>query len=963
MKSIQFSRLSLLPFAVGTVLVGIAVGVSQLPAESLPGAAQQPPPGPPVASRVRQRFDDGWRFILDESAPAGLGKAVDNWQWKPAGEVKRGDNGVTTIPADIDSGDWQSAKIGQNVFGQGAGRYAWYRVELGGDNDIPAGLPRLLRFEAVDDNAVIFLNGKLLLLHSGWNEPFEVPLDDAWKTGGPNSLVVLVENTAGGGGIAGLVSMGTRRPETTPDAVKPDFNDAPWRKVHLPHDYVVEGTFDSGADTGHGSLPVTQGWYRKTFTLPTSYRGKSLWIDFDGIYRKSTVYLNGVKLGENPSGYIGSQYDITKAANFGGKNVLAVHVDPRQAEGWWYEGGGIYRHVWLNVTDPVHVAPWGTFVRSEVRGAEGATNPDADVRIETTIINDSATAQNGVVISRVIGPDRKTVATVRTEQVLPAGQSTVVNQSAAVATALLWSVESPRLYRVETTISRAGRVVDSSSTPFGIRTIRFDANKGFFLNGKSVKIKGTCNHQDHAGVGIAVPDSLQYWRIRKLKEMGSNAYRCSHNPPAPEILDACDKLGMLVMDEARHLGDTTLAKTPRGAKAEDLSELKALIRRDRNHPSVIMWSMANEEFALQGTDEGARLYEAMEKVTKSLDPTRPVTTAQNAGFGEGFTKVHDLQGFNYNIRVYDDLHKRFPELPMYGSETASAVSTRGEYINDKEKGYVSAYDVNAPPWGATAEAAWTPIAQREWRAGAFVWTGFDYKGEPTPYGWPCINSHFGILDIAGFPKDTFWYYQAWWGDKPVAHLLPHWNWAGKEGQEISVWCHSNAEQLELFLNNKSLGTKTMPRYGHLEWKVPYAPGTLEVRGTTGGKIVATDRVETTGAPVALRLKTTRKKLFADGEDMTLVEVSVVDAEGRVVPEVDNTVSFAVTGAGEIGGVGNGDPSSHEPDKASQRKAFHGLCMVLVRAGDKPGKIQLRATAPGLKPAVLPLETAKQGDAF
>jgi beta-galactosidase len=905
-------------------------------------------------SRVRLRFDDGWRFLRDVEQPSpadGL-----RWSWRPASGVTLD---ATALPPDLEKGEWQPTERGQDVF-RGRRGFVWYRAELGAK---PAPPGAVLHFESVDDNAVVFLNGVRLTRHEGWNEPFDAPSGTAWKPGGPNVLILLVENTDGPGGISGAVTVEAPEAAALPREAAPGFDDSAWRTVHLPHDYVVEGKFDPKADTSHGSLPTPPAWYRKSFRLPKSYRGKSVWIDFDGVFRNSTVWLNGQRLGTHPSGYIGFRYDIGAVARFGEENVLAVRVDPRRPEGWWYEGGGIYRHVWLNAADPLHVAPWGIFTRVQSMEGEGREHPRVVMRIETEVANETSRDESCLVISRLIAPDGTEAVTQASPFSVPARSRATLVQTPAVASAELWSVENPQLYRLETTVARWDgvhrRPADRVDTNFGIRSIRFDPDRGFFLNGKPVKLKGTCNHQDHAGVGVAVPDSLFEWRIRKLKEMGSNAYRCSHNPPAPELLDACDRLGMLVMDETRHLGDATTPKTPSGAKATDLSELKSMLLRDRNHPSIIMWSMFNEE-PLQGTDEGGRLFAAMRDVTLRLDPTRPVTGAMNFGWGGAVTAQTMLQGVNYSPQVYDDLHRRFPAIPVYGSETGSTVSTRGIYANDPLRGYVSAYDANYPPWAGTAEGIWKPIAERPWMAGAFVWTGFDYKGEPTPYGWPCVNSHFGILDICGFPKDNFYYYQAWWGDKPVVHLLPHWSWPGKEGQPIAVWCHSNAERVELFLNGHSLGAKEMPRYGHLEWQVPYAPGALEAKGYRAGQVIATDRVETTGAPASLRLQTDRTTLLADAEDVALVEVEVIDARGRVVPTAGNRVEFTVQGRGRIAGVGNGDPSSHEPDQAPARSAFNGRCMVLVGATDRPGSIVLAAASSGLASATLKLRSVRSG---
>jgi beta-galactosidase len=893
-----------------------------------------------ASPRIRIRFDDNWRFRRD--ALPNPTDANFKWTWKQADKASLD---LQSLPDDLDKGDWRATRVGRDVF-RGRLGFAWYRAELGSGAKPPT---LAIHFEQVDDNALVFLNGHRLMKHEGWSEPFDVPAGGAWNAAGPNALVVLVQNTDGPGGITGPVLLDTPKPETALDEIQPSYNDKAWRIVHLPHDYVVEGTFTPTADASHGSLPVTTAWYRKAFTLPATYKSKSVWIDFDGIYRKSTVYLNGHKLGTWPSGYAGFRYGINRYANFGGRNLLAVRVDPRQQEGWWYEGGGIYRHVWLNAADTVHVRPWGTYVRTDVPSFQ-----QADVRAQTTIDNTRPTDARVVVVTRILGPNGLPIATNRTTVNVPANGHLDVPDTIHVAKPTLWSIESPRLYALDTTLMLGGAAIDHVQTSFGIRSFYYDANLGFFLNGKRVELKGTCNHQDHAGVGIAMPDGLLEWRVARLKEMGSNAYRCSHNPPTSELLDACDRLGMVVMDETRHLGDTQNPKTSSGTGTSDLSELRSLILRDRNHPSVIMWSLFNEE-GLQGTPEGAAIFTVMRNAVRALDTTRPCTGAMNGGWGQGVTLVQDIQGFNYGIGGYDRMHTTFPQLPMYGSETASTVTTRGIYANDAKLGYVGAYDIQyrGVGWGANAEDSWSAIAKRPWMAGEFVWTGFDYKGEPTPYGWPCINSHFGIMDICGFPKDNFFYYQAWWGNKPVVHVLPHWNWRGKEGQPIDVWVYSNCPTVELSLNGKSLGMKPMPAYGHIEWKVPYQAGSLTAKGYGAAKqVLVTDEVDTAGAPAAIRLRTTRKFLLADEEDLAPIEVEIVDAKGRVVPTADNQVQFSVTGPGAVVGVGNGDPSSHEPDKATQRHAFNGLCMALLGGSKRPGAVTVHASSPGLQSASL-----------
>jgi len=912
-----------------------------------------------VASPVRQRFrmDADWRFSLDTGDNSVLhGVSIDNWVWI-ADAAAPGDADKMAAPdLDTSGGGWAKVSVGTDVF-HGRIGFAWYRtvlpaLKIPNSRDCAA-----LRFASVDDNATVYLNGKRLLHHEGWSDPFEVYLDKAWNPEGPNTLAVLVENTDGAGGIMGPVTLSiARKPDgaSVPPQAKMDFKDHAWKVVHLPNDYVVESPFSRTADTSHGFHIVQPAWYRKTFTLPASFRGKTLALQFDGIYRDAKIWLNGRFLGEHKSGYIGVRYDITRIARIGGRNVLAVHVDPRQFEGWWYEGGGIYRHVWLDVENPLHVAHWGTFVISKVSG-DVSRPGSANLTIRTTLVNKSSRTQSCVLASLVKDPCGVTVAKAVSGIRIKPGQSIETTQRTVVNRPMLWSLSKRNLYHLVSLVSCDGVLKDDYRTTFGIRTIKFDPNLGFFLNGKHVKIKGTCNHQDFAGVGIALTDHILDWRIAKLKSMGSNGYRCSHNPVATELLNACDKQGMLVMDENRHLGDTYSPKSSPNTPYSDLQDLKDMILRDRNHPSIIMWSICNEE-PLQGTEIGARIAEAMKKVIDKLDGTRPVTAAMNGGHGKGMTQVLDLQGYNYDPSGYAWFHRNFPNIPLFGSETGSTVSDRGVYANDPAKGYVSAYDVNTPPWAQTAENAWRPVAEAPYVAGSFCWTGFDYRGEPTPYGWPCINSHFGIMDMCGFPKDNFYYYLAWWGKKPLVHILPHWNWQGEEGRDIDVWCYSNCDRVELFLNGKSLGAQAMPKYGHVHWEVPYEPGKLVAKGYDNGRLAATDVVETTGPAAAIKLSPDRTKFEADGENDALVTVSITDSKGRVVPTANNMVTFQVYGPARIEGVGNGDPSCHEPDKASRRSAFNGLCMVIVQSKSKPGVIRLTAHSPGLQPATILLRT-------
>jgi beta-galactosidase len=739
-----------------------------------------------------------------------------------------------------------------------------------------------------------------------------------------------------------------------PEVTQLDFDDSAWRAVDLPHDWAVELPFvDAPKLPTHGAKPLGRdypetsvGWYRRAFDLPASDSGKRIAVEFDGVFRNAMVVFNGFYVGKNFSGYAPFRFDLTDFANFGGKNVLTVRADATLGEGWFYEGAGIYRHVWLTKTAPVHVAQWGAFVKSEIHGTT------AVLSISTEVENESDHEASCRVISRIVDAKGNVVATGRSEPGrVTAWNGRTFESQATVERPLLWSVEEPHLYGLMATLESDGNVVDRQETTFGIRTIRFDADKGFFLNGKPTKLKGTCNHQDHAGVGSALPDRLQYYRVEQLKEMGSNAYRTSHNPPTAELLDACDRLGMLVMDETRMMS----------SDPEGLSQLERMIRRDRNHPSVVIWSLGNEEPS-QGTPRGAHIVASMKRLTRKLDPTRPVTMAMNWGWGKGVSRVVDVQGFNYagaggnggvNMgKNIDDFHAKFPQQPTVGTESTSDYSTRGIYVTDKEKGYVSAYDLNHPGYTLTLEGCWKVFAERAFVAGSFGWTGFDYRGEPSPYGWPCISSHFGAMDTCGFPKDNYFYYQSVWGSKPILHVFPHWNWAGREGQEIDVWCYTNLDSVELFLNGESLGAKPVEKNSHLQWNVKYTPGTLEARGSKNGEIVLTNKRQTTGTPHGIILRPDRPSISADGEDVSVIAAEIVDAHGQVVPIALNEVSFQIDGPGRLIGVGNGDPSCHEPDKPAsvseaKRSAFNGLCAAFVQALKKPGTIRVSASSLGL----------------
>jgi beta-galactosidase len=743
---------------------------------------------------------------------------------------------------------------------------------------------------------LVFLGGFVASVSAAESPREHLSLDANWKfhlgDDWPDALVLMNSGTGGG-----------------PASEK--FSDSFWRAVNLPHDWAVELPFDWAADGSHGfhtlgvKYPTNSiAWYRRTFELPKEDEGKRIWLTFDGVFRDATVWVNGWCVRHHEGGYYPFREDITDVVHYGGKNTIAVLVDATKVEGWFYEGAGIYRHVWLDKTLPVAIAPDGIFVQGEFENNVPQGSPE--IKVEVSLLNTTTNAAKAVVNCEIISPAGKSLKKFSESEMLKHKSQGVVKLETKISAPVLWSPENPQLYKLITTVSSDGKVVDQKETAFGLRTVGFDATNGFLLNGRHYELYGTCNHQDHAGVGAAIPDALQEFRVKKLKEFGCNAYRMSHNPPTPELLDACDRLGMLVMDESRLMG----------SDSANLKKWDDQIRRDRNHPSVALWCIANEQFMVQDTPQAASVARTMQDYVKQLDPLRPVSYASPEGdVFRGINSVIEVRGWNYHYGPdMDRYHAAHPAQPNFGSEQASVVGTRGIYTNDHSAGYVAAYDVVWPGWTTTAESWWSFFADRPWLSGAFVWTGFDYRGEPTPYWWPCVNSHFGILDTCGFPKDAFYYYQSWWTTNTVLHLAPHWNWPGREGQEILVQAFSNCKQVELFLNGASLGKQTMKPNSKLSWQVKYAPGTLSAKGfDAAGKVIAETKVETTGDAAQIQLTPDRKTINADGADVSVFTVSAVDAQGRTVPLAQNKVHFSVEGAGSIIGVGNGDPSCHEPD--------------------------------------------------
>lgn len=725
---------------------------------------------------------------------------------------------------------------------------------------------------------------------------------------------------------------------------KAGFDDSTWRTLDLPHDWAVELPFEHD-DTGHGDSQLQShgykplgrrypensiGWYRREFEIPAGDAGRRIRVEFDGMFRDALVFVNGCFVGRNDNGYVPFGFDLTDFLAYGKKNVILVRVDASFGDGWFYEGAGIYRHVWLVKTDPVHLAQWETTIRSTLNGKSAA------LALSTIVQNESNQSVAAKVSWRILDANGTTVATAESpsQPIAPDGTSTYV-ANAGLTNPALWSVSEPNLHSAVVTVEADGKISDAERVTFGVRTAVFDADKGFLLNGKQLKIQGTCNHHDHAGVGAALPDRLQRYRLAVLQDMGCNAVRTSHNSPTPEWVEACDRMGVMMMCETRQMSSS----------AEGLRQLEGMVKRYRNSPSIILWSIGNEEWQLQYemAEQGERIAASMVRLCHELDPTRVVSAAVNGDNEKGLSVPLDVVGFNYNTDKFPEaFHKKYPHRPIYGSETSSALNTRGVYITDPVRNTVNSYDGSAD-WGQTPEGWWKFYGSREWEAGGFAWTGFDYRGEPTPYGWPSINSQFGIVDMCGFPKDYFFYYKAWWRNEPSLHLFPHWNWHGREGDEIPVWVYSNLDEVELFVNGKSVGSQKVPHLGHLEWKVRYEPGAIEARGLRGGNVVLTEKRETTGSVVSLRLVPDRTEINADGEDVAMLRVEGLDSAGRLVPTASTNITFKVSGPGKLIGVGNGDPNCQESDKGSSRSLFNGLAQAIIQGNKGAGEIQVEAT--------------------
>ena len=737
----------------------------------------------------------------------------------------------------------------------------------------------------------------------------------------------------------------------------PKFDDSKWEEVSIPHDWVTSLPYASEASHSHGYKTVgyrypetSVGWYRKNIRIEELKDGRTedlpcrYYLQFDGIFRHAQVWFNGFYMGTEPSGYATQVYDVTEYVNYGGDNLICVRADASLEEGWFYEGAGIYRDVWLVKTGTVSVAPFGTFVYADLK----APYDKAVVHIDTEIHNNSLEGQSCQIEQRLLDADDQEVGKMAVASMdLQGKQTSSCKQQIPFNNPHLWSTDDPYLYKVETTIKVNGQVTDVYMTTTGLRDIDFNAEEGFLLNGKPLKLKGVNMHQDHAGVGAAIPEALMAWRIKRLKEFGCNAYRSSHNPMTPALLDICDREGILVIDENRLTGINT----------EHLRLLENMIKRDHNHPSVILWSDGNEEWGMENTIQGIRIAATMREYTKLLDPTRHSTIA-NAGGGE-MIKGLDVVGFNYILQNdVDNRKKANPTWKIVGTEETTGCGTRGVYFDDpKIPGHMRSMNLSADKDGTEnrIERGWQFYADRPWGAGIFYWTGFDYRGEPNPLKYPAHDSEFGILDYCGFWKDEAWYLKSWWTDVPTLHIFPHWNLQGHEGEEVEVWAYSNCDEVELTVNGKKLGRQKMPRNGHLKWKAVYQPGKVVAVGYKNGKRILTEVLETTKPAAKIVMKTDRNSITADGRDVAVVTVEVQDSKGRVVPDACPMLTFHLKGNGRIIGAGNGDPSylgeDHPKGLNCQEfsiPAFNGMAQVLIQSSDKASIIELTGTAETLK---------------
>lgn len=760
---------------------------------------------------------------------------------------------------------------------------------------------------------------------------------------------------------------------------EPGFDDSRWRVLDLPHDWSIEGEFskDNPAGVGGGALPGGIGWYRKTFSVPESEKDRLTFIRFDGVYRNSEVWINGNRLGKRPYGYSSFEYELTPFLKYDGEtNILAVRVDnSKQPNSRWYSGSGIYRHVWLVTTEKIHVDHWGTFVTTPE-----VNDHSARISVRVRVMNASGQDQE-IVLKTVIRDDEggDVASTISRTKALK-DSVCEVSQEFVVVNPALWSVEHPFLYKAATTVESGGRTCDDYETTFGIRTFRFDPEKGFVLNGKLMKIRGVCNHHDLGCLGAAINTRALERQLEILKAMGCNAIRTSHNPPATELLDLCDRMGFIVMDEAFDMWKKGKAEFDYSWDWDKWHrrDLADMVLRDRNHPSVFIWSIGNEVLEQWDHEDSAGSVIARELtyVIRSLDTTRPITANCNDR-NPSNPIIHsgalDLIGYSYGQNEYCLFPDTYPGKKLIGSETTSALATRGYYdmpsdsirrwpvrwdlplLTGNPDNTCSSYDNCSAPWGSTHEETWRLVKKFEFVSGMFAWTGFDYLGEPTPYDWPSRSSYFGILDLSGFPKDAYYMYQSEWTDKPVLHVFPHWNW--HSGDTVDVWAYTNCDSVQMYLNGRYVGTRQkVGEVLHLMWRLPFEAGMLKGVGYARGREIIVQEIRTAGKPARITLEADRNKIAANGSDLSFVTVRILDEKGTLVPDADNLVRFEISGEGRIVGVDNGSETSHESFKSDRRKAFNGLCLVVVQSTRKTGKILLKAMSDGLEGSSIIMET-------
>ena len=779
------------------------------------------------------------------------------------------------------------------------------------------------------------------------------------------------------------------------------FDDSSWRDQNLPHDWAIEGPFDIQYNARCGGLPFHgEGWYRKSFNVPKNAKGKHVTVHFDGAMYNAKVWLNGVLIGHRPNGYIGFSVDLSEHLNYGGENLIAVQLTPEDLSSRWYPGAGIYRNTWLEINNPVHVAKWGTFITTPT-----ITNELANINIQTEIENTTSINKTITIQTLIFSKENKELSAVSETITVNKNEISIINQSTEIVNPKLWGLQSPYLYRAETKLFEKGNLIDTYNTTFGVRTIKYGSDFGFKLNDKPTKFQGVCLHHDLGPLGTTVNRRATERQLEIMQDMGVNAIRTSHNPPSPEQVELCDEMGLMIQIEAFDMWEKPKVKNGYSKVFNEWhkKDLRDMIRAFRNSPSVVMWSIGNEILEQSDKINGKRIANELAMICKQEDPTRPTTAGFNyypAPIKNGLASAIDLVGWNYKPRKYSEITERNPDWVIYGSETSSTVSSRGVYHLPLEKYelheslQITSYDIIGPPWAYPPDIEFESLENNPNNLGEFIWTGFDYLGEPTPFGgkdnstngywngnWPARSSYFGAVDLCGLPKDRFYLYQSQWTKDPMVHVLPHWNWEGMEGKEIPVFSYTNCDEVELFVNGKSHGKKIkgidktpipidfidweggryqgdfMSPY-RLHWNVPYEAGELKVVGYIDGKKVTEKQIKTAGKPAKIELIPDRNLIKSDGEDMVFVTVRIVDKEGNLCPNSDNLIEFEIEGEGDIVAVGNGNAATTESFQSNKRKAFSGQCMVYIRASSSPGEIILKAKSDGLEGADITIQSEK-----